>query len=268
MAASPWRSVFLSLIIAVAVWLWTLVGVLYAIRWNAIARPLPPVKVLFPYGEMRVGVDASYAPFAVASADGMVGLDIDLARALAEKIGVPARFVNLGFDGLYDALRTDQVDVLISALIVDPTRGDAVVYSRPYFNAGLVLVSSRSGAVREMEDLPGRSLAVEFGSQAQTEAQRWLRRLLPFDVLPYELPEYALDAARLGEADAALVENVTARLYLRNYEDWQPRIAEVTVVPFAVATRADRLDRAAAIDAALRTLMADGSLDAILRRYL
>lgn len=268
MAASPWRSVFLTLTVAVAIWMWTLVSVLYAIRWNAIARPLPPARVLFPYGEMRVGVDASYAPFAVATAEGMVGLDIDLARALADEIGIPVRFVNLGFDGLYDALRADQVDVLISALIIDPTRRDAVAYSEPYFNAGLVLVSERSGKVSAMEDLPGHSLAVEFGSQAQTEAERWLRRLRPFEILPYELPEYALDATPLGEADAALVENVTARLYLREYTGWQPRLTEITVVPFAVATRADRPDRAAAIDAALRALMVDGTLDVILRRYL
>lgn len=268
MAASPWRSVFLTLIIAIALWMWTLVGVLYAIRWNAIARPLPPVKALFPYGEMRVGVDASYAPFAVATAEGMFGIDIDLAHALADEIGIPVRFVNLGFDGLYDALRTDQVDVLISALIIDPTRRDAVAYSHPYFNAGLVLVSERSGEVSAMEDLPGHSLAVEFGSQGQTEAERWLRRLRPFEILPYELPEYALDAARLGEADAALVENVTARLYLRDYTDWQPRLTEVTVVPFAVATRADRPDRAAAIDATLWTLMADGTLEDIIKRHL
>ncbi len=268
MAASPWRSVILTLIVAAAVWLWALVGALYAIRWSAVPRPLPPVRVLFPYGEMRVGVDASYPPFAVATADDMFGLEIDLARALAADIGVPVRFVNLGFDGLYDALRTDQVDVLISALIVDPSRGDAVAYSQPYFNAGQVLVSSEGSPVHEMADLPDHRLAVEFGSQGQTEAERWLRRLLPFTVLPYELPEYALDAARLGEAEAALVENVAARLYLRQHPAWQPTITEVTVVPFAIATRANRPDRAAVIDAALESLMLDGSLEALIRRYL
>lgn len=268
MAAPTWRPVALTLSVAVAVWLWALVGVLYAIRWNAVARPLPPVRELFPYGEMRVGVDASYAPFAVDTGDGMYGIDIDLARALADEMGIPVRFVNLGFDGLYDALRTDQVDVLISALIVDPSRGDAVAYSQPYFNAGQVLVSSKGSPVHEMADLPDHRLAVEFGSQGQTEAERWLRRLLPFTVLPYELPEYALDAARLGEAEAALVENVAARLYLRQHPAWQPTITEVTVVPFAIATRANRPDRAAVIDAALESLMLDGSLETLIRRYL
>lgn len=268
MAASTWRSVALTLFVAVTVWLWALVGVLYAIRWNAVARSLPPAKELFPYGEMRVGVDASYAPFAVDTGDGMFGIDIDLARALADEMRIPVRFVNLGFDGLYDALRTDQVDLLISALMIDPTRGDAVAYSQPYFNAGQVLVSDTDSPVHEMADLPGRRLAVEFGSASQSEAERWLRRLLPFDVLPYELPEYALDAARLGEADATLTDNITARLYLREHSEWRANVTEVTVVPFAVATRADRLDRAAAINAALETLMANGTLDAILKRYL
>ena len=64
---------------------------------------------------MRIGVDASYPPFAVATADDLFGLDIDLGSALGERLGIPVRFVNMGFDGLYDSLRADQVDVVISA---------------------------------------------------------------------------------------------------------------------------------------------------------
>jgi polar amino acid transport system substrate-binding protein len=252
----------------VTVWIWLLAGVLYAVRWNAIERPILPDKALFPYGEMRVGVDASYPPFAVATADDIFGLDIDLARALGEKLDIPVRFVNLGYDGLYDALRADQVDVLISALLIDPTRRGAVIYSPPYFDAGLVLVSPEASMIDGMENMPGQRLAIEFGSQAQTEAERWLRRVLPFDVLPFELPQYALDAARLGTADAALTDSITARLYIREHDGWNPQIIPITSAPFAIATRFDRPDRAAVIVEALQRLADDGELQEIIERYL
>lgn len=268
MAASSRRTVFLALTLIGAIWVWMLGGALFALRWSAIVRPPPPGKALFPYGEMRVGVDASYPPFAVATSDSLFGLDIDLARALAEELAIPARFVNLGYDGLYDALRTDQVDVLISALIINPVRREDVIYSQPYFDAGLVLVHDEDSGIESMSDKPGRTLAIEFGSLGQTEAERWLRRVLPFDVLPYELPEYALDAVRLGDADAALVDSIAARLYLREHVDWQPRLTPVTSVPFAIATRIDRGDRAAVLGAALQALIEDGTLQAIIRRYL
>jgi polar amino acid transport system substrate-binding protein len=268
MAASPKRSVLITIALAVTVWVWALAGTLFLLRWYAVERPAPPEKALFPYGEMRVGVDASYPPFAVATATDIFGLDIDLALALGEELNIPVRFVNLGYDGLYDALRTDQVDVLISALLVDPTRRGAVIYSPSYYNAGLVLVSGADSSVEKMGDLPGHRLAVEFGSQAQTEAGRWLRRVLAFEIRPYELPEYALDAARLGDADAALVDSIDARLYLRDHDHWEAQVTLTTYAPFAIATRADRPDRATALNAALHALIEDGMLEEIIARYL
>ncbi|MFN3761678.1 MAG: transporter substrate-binding domain-containing protein, partial [Anaerolineae bacterium] len=63
-------------------------------------------------------MDASYPPFESIDGEGnLVGLDVDLGRELAARLGVEAHFVaNLSYDGLYDALTADQVDVLISAL--------------------------------------------------------------------------------------------------------------------------------------------------------
>ena len=60
----------------------------------------------------------------------MKGLDIELGEAIAAEIGLPVRFVNIGFYGLYDALRTGEVDLLIAALLVDPARTEDVRYSR------------------------------------------------------------------------------------------------------------------------------------------
>jgi ABC-type amino acid transport substrate-binding protein len=252
---------------ALTVWVWALAAVVFAIRWHSLERPLPPARELFPYGELRVGVDASYPPFAVATADDLWGLDIDLGRELAARLDIPVRFVNLGFDGLYDALRTDQVDVLISALLIDPARFGEVRYSPPYFNAGLVLVTS-DARITTMDDLPGRALAYEFGSEADSEARRWLRRIPPFDTLPYELPTHALDAARLGHADAALVDAVSARLYLRAHPGWDAHTHIVTVAPYAIASRANRPDVADAISRVLEDMFEDETMDALIDKHL
>ncbi|MCA9936902.1 MAG: amino acid ABC transporter substrate-binding protein, partial [Anaerolineales bacterium] len=120
---------------------------------------------------LRVGVDPTYPPFAVADSSDVWGLDIDLARAISEELGVPVQFTYFGFDGLYDALLTEQVDVLISALVVDVGRTGDFAYSDPYFNAGEVLVVRADGSeVGGWRDLNGRTLAVELGSQGHMEA--------------------------------------------------------------------------------------------------
>lgn len=228
--------------------------------------PPPPLRELFPYGALRVGVDASSPPFADAQGDTLEGLNIDLARELGARLGLPVQFVNLGYDGLYDALKSDQVDALIANLPIDLTRLKDVHYSQPYFNAGLVLVSNEG--LTRMDDLPGRRLAYEFGSEADTQARAWLRRVLPFEQRPYELPRYALDAVRLGDADAALVDAAAARLYLRDHSDWSASIGQVTDSLYAVATQSRRPQISVVISDALQSLIDDGTLYAILDRWL
>jgi polar amino acid transport system substrate-binding protein len=265
---NPYRLNILVLTIVLAAWVWGLGLVVFALRWNAFERPGTPVRELFPYGEMRIGVDASYPPFAVVTTDDLFGLDIDLGKMLAERLGIPVRFVNMGFDGLYDSIRADQVDMVISALLIDPTRTAEVRYTQPYFNAGLVLVSNSANQFENMLAIPGHSLAYEFGSEADAQARLWGRRVQPFERQPYELPQYALDALRLDLADAVLVDSVSFRLYMREHRDWSVQAAPVTDAPYAIAIRIDRYEMWEAVNRALQALKDDGTLDEMIRRWL
>ncbi|MBP8950134.1 MAG: transporter substrate-binding domain-containing protein, partial [Candidatus Promineofilum sp.] len=124
-------------------------------------------------GVLRIGVDPTFPPFATADGADAQGLDIDLARALADELGLEAQFTYFGYDGLYDALATGQVDVLISALVVAPERTADVAYSDAYFDAGQVLIVPQASAVAGMADLDGRTVAVELGALGHVEAQAW-----------------------------------------------------------------------------------------------
>jgi ABC-type amino acid transport substrate-binding protein len=228
-------------------------------------RP-PTVQEAFPSGTMLVGVDASFPPFAVDNGESVFGLDIDLGKAIAEEIGVPVRFVTMGYDGLYDSLIAGQVDVVISALLVNPARTRDIRYTRAYFDNGLMLVTT-SPDIQTMDDLPSYRLALEYGSSAHSEANRWLQRLLPFELRPYELPTYALDSLRLGEADAALVDTTTYWLYLAEHPEWETDSYRVTHAFYAIAVRYDREDTWIWVNAVLGRILHDGRMDAIVEEW-
>jgi ABC-type amino acid transport substrate-binding protein len=143
-----------------------------------------------------------------------------------------------------------------------------VLYTLPYYNAGFVLVSDAGQPFTHMSDLSGHSLAFEFGSDADTLARAWLRRIPPFETRPYELPTYALDAVRLGDSDAALVDATSARLYLREHPDWKAQIHNVTDSLYAVAVRINRGKTWEAINYTLQSLVDDGTLAEIIGRWL
>ena len=227
-------------------------------------------------GELRVGLDASFPPFESLDADGnIVGYDADLARAIAGALGAAPVFVNVGFDGLYDALQADRVDVIISGLPYDPRRTRDVNYSQSYFNAGQVLVvraddtafalsSDIPSEGRSMPDLlAGRVVGVEWGSLADMEARRLKQDAEGIQTIPQPTAQDALNALVAGQVDAAIADAVSAYQFMGE-SDKGVRIAEVlTDEPYVMATRIKSRRLADAIDVALAELHESGMLDSL-----
>jgi ABC-type amino acid transport substrate-binding protein len=297
----------------------------FVIYLPACARPDDTWDRVHETGILRVGMDASFPPFETIAPDGtLVGFDVDLARELTQRMapavsaakgsaaegpappapsggegsvaeGIEVQFVaNLPYDGLYDALAVGRVDVVISALVVNPARMADFAYSTPYFDAGQVLVVRAVGTGIEeqgpepvegacpepaegMTDLGGRTLAVEFGTQGDLEARKWARRLADLTVVPYQTAADALAAVTTGEADAALVDHVSALAVtaetLRVSED--PKGFELVIVgdpiveePYAVAVHRGSPHLLRAINRALADMQADGSLERLVAKWL
>jgi polar amino acid transport system substrate-binding protein len=148
----------------------------------------------------------------VSEQNEIVGFDVDLANEIGRRMGIQMEYVNIAYDGLYDALLTRRVDVLISGLVATPEFAGRANFSVPYFNAGEHLVVRTDSSIFIMEDMEGRSLAVEYGSGGDVEARKWERRLSDLTVVRYPDANAALQAVINGEADAALVDGITARL--------------------------------------------------------
>ncbi|GIK56832.1 MAG: basic amino acid ABC transporter substrate-binding protein [Chloroflexota bacterium] len=220
-------------------------------------------------GVLKVGLDPTYPPFEAADANGVFGLDVDLANALAVDLGVQTEFVLFGYDGLYDALATGQVDVLISALVVAPERTKDFAYSTPYFNAGEILIvrQDEENIVR-MEDLHGRTLAVELGALGHVEATSWAKRLPTLTIVPYQTADEALTAVTNHEADAALVDAISGRLFLRQTDGLKRTAVPITVEPFAIVTRIADRQLLEQINRSLTALENNGQLDEITQQWL
>ena len=283
---------------------WVVIGVIIlilgAVALGLLARGRGHDKTLEQVqatGELRVGLDASFPPFESLDADGnIVGFDADLAHAIAARLGAEPVFVNVGFDGLYDALWAGRVDVIISGLPYDPRRTQDVNYSTPYFNAGQVLVvraddvpngnagipNGSAGIPIPAEGIPTRSagiptrsagipiparIAVEWGSLADMEARRLQGTVGDIETLPQPTAQDALNALVAGQADAAITDAVSAYQFMGG-SDGEVRIAEVlTDEPYVIATRVKSRRLAQAIDDALTDLRDSGALDELIETW-
>lgn len=219
-------------------------------------------------GDLYVGIDPSYPPFAEWTPGGIVGLEADIAREIARRIHTTAYIQIMGFDGLYSALYTGGVDLVISGLKVDPAYTEWVHYTQPYFDAGQILVSPAAAPIDDMRDLDGKTVAVELASAGDIAAQRWSRRLEALTIARFLLPDEAMHAVQTGSADAALVDVVSARLYVEQRPDL--RLADETTVPdgYVIALRKKDFRLAEEIDRALADMIDDGTLNEIIDRWL
>lgn len=215
-------------------------------------------------GALRVGLDPTYPPFESLQGSNLEGRDIDLARALASDLGVQVEFRTLALDTLYDTLASGNVDVLISALPFIYERQKDVYYSVPYYQAGQVLVvRANNTVIKSASDLPGKIVGVELGSNADTEARRLARTILPTMQLRslYHSADEALSALAQGQIDAAISDNTLAQAYLSTHPGTLQILSPpLTDEPYVAAMPAQASGLAARIDATINRLRASGEL--------
>jgi ABC-type amino acid transport substrate-binding protein len=157
-------------------------------------------------------MDAAYPPFEVQDSSGrFAGYDVDLAEELAARWGVGAEFVNVHFDGLYDALLAGKCDVVLSALPYDETVTEDVLLSPSYFNAGLLLALPEDEMrIRSVNSLDGMRVAVETGAFAHLEARRLQEQArIALQIVPLPTAQEALQAVAAGDVDAAIADSVS-----------------------------------------------------------
>lgn len=221
-------------------------------------------------GLMRVGMDASWPPFEyIEERTGqIVGFDVDLARAIGQRLGVEVELVNVGFDSLYDALYVGRFDAIVSALPYDPLLYGDVAYSISYFNAGQVLVvQADEREISKANDLSGKRLGVELGSEGDILGRRLQKKIEGLSLQLYVAPQDVLWALKEGEVEAALVDAVSAYQFIAAEGDVQVIGHPLTDELYVIAVQLDSPLLLKAINEALVEMREDGTLERLQEKW-
>jgi putative amino-acid transport system substrate-binding protein len=218
---------------------------------------------------IRVGMSGGYFPFTFVQQDVLQGFEVDFLNALTERTGDEAEFVTMSFSGLIGALEAGRIDTIANQITVTPEREEAFLFSQPYvYDGAQVVVREGNDAIGGVEDLRGKSVAVNLGSNFEA-----LLRALPFadeiDIRTYE-SNVEQDTA-LGRVDAFVMDRVSSAQVIAQ----SPLPLQLAGPPFseirnALPFRDDAEGRALRdrLDAAITELKADGTLAAISRKWL
>ncbi len=210
---------------------------------------------------IRVGMSGGYFPFTFVQQDVLQGFEVDVARAIAEQTGDDVEFVTMSFSGLVGALEARRIDTIANQITITPEREAKYTFTQPYvFDGAQVVVKAGNEEITGVEDLKGKSVAVDLGSNYED-----LMRELPYadeiDIRTYE-GNVAQDTA-LGRVDAFVMDRVSASQLIKE----TPLPLALAGSPFseirnAMPFRSDEEGKALAakVDAAITELKASGKL--------
>jgi polar amino acid transport system substrate-binding protein len=224
-------------------------------------------------GVLQVGSDISYAPieFFEEGTQNAAGLDVDLADALAEEMGVRAEFINTGFDGIIGALNVSRFDVLISAMTVTEERQKEIDFI-PYFAAGtdILVAEGNPKNIKTIEDLSGLTVGVQIGT-IQVDQLKAANGTLKaagkpdISVLTFDQNPLAVEQLRTGRADAVIADSPVVANEARLSDGKLEALGlAVEAAPYGIGVRKGSTQLKSAIEGALQKLIANGKYKAIL----
>lgn len=168
-------------------------------------------------GVLMVGMELGYPPMEYYGPDGKtpMGLDVDMGKAIAEKMGLQVEFVDTAWDGIFAGVETRRYDCIMSSVTITDERLTVHNFSKPYIGNAMSIVVRKNSPVKPRSPQELAGLGVSY--QAETTAKFFMAKLVE-DGLRYTPFEYdkvmnCFDELLLGRVDVIVTDSVVALDY-------------------------------------------------------
>ena len=216
---------------------------------------------------LRVGTEGVYAPFSFhdPATGQLTGYDVDVARAVGEKLGMKVEFVETPWDSIFAALEADRFDIVANEVTITPERQAKYDLSEPYsVGEGVIVTRADDHSINTLADLKGKVAAENATSNWSEVARKAGAR-----VESVEGFTQAISLLNQGRVDVLVNDSIAVYAYLAETNDTSVRIAgtvgEKSEQGFAARKDSGLLPE---LNRALAALRADGTLADISKKYL
>jgi polar amino acid transport system substrate-binding protein len=249
-------------------------GVLFAIALPRLQTEQRWQRIL-SRGVLRIGIDPGVARFSFFDEHGWAGFDADVATEIARRLNLSVEAVPVGYDGFYDALLTERVDVSMSALAPDDARLNEALFSQPYVDVGVRLIGPERAAYRSPSDVRGR-VGVLLGTDADRAARYYERRVASLSRTNTTGALQAIESIRVGTLEWVMLdaEEILGKI-CRPIEPREgsahangTRCFALQPQPYVMAAARSNARLMDEINRALQAMQADGTLDRIAQKWL
>ena len=212
-------------------------------------------------GVLTMGTNATFPPYEYKDGDDVVGIDAEIAQALADKLGLKVKIVDMDFDSLIASVQSGKIDMSLAGMTVTEKRKQNVDFTDSYATGVQVIIVKEDSDIASADDLEGKLIGVQQGTTGHLYCADDFGEE---NVIPYANGATAVQALLQGKVDCVVIDQEPAKAFVEANAGLKILETAYTTEDYAAAVSKDN----PALNSALQELKDDGTIQGILDKYI
>ncbi len=219
-------------------------------------------------GTLTMATNAAFPPYEFYEGQEIVGIDAEIAKLIADKLGMELVIEDMEFESIITAVNSGKADMGMAGMTVTDERKESVNFSQSYATGKQVIIVKQDSDIASADDFEGKSIGVQLSTTGDL--------YVTWDYVDTGLAQIerfnkgadAVQALIQGKVDAVVIDNEPAKVFVSENKDLQILETEYVIEEYAIAIAKDNASLLEQINAALAELTASGEIQAILDKYI
>ena len=223
-------------------------------------------------GVLTMATNATFPPYEFVEGNTIVGIDAEIAGAIAEKLGLKLEIDDMEFDSIIEAVKGGKADIGMAGMTVTEERLEEVNFTESYATGKQVIIVTEDSAITSVDDLFAEGANYVIGVQRNTTGDIYCSGDIEDNGLGtisrYSKGVEAVQALATGKVDCVVIDNEPAKAFVESIEGLKILETEYITEDYAGAMDKARPALYEAVNAALQELIADGTVQTIIDKYI
>ena len=204
-------------------------------------------------GVLTMATNATFPPYESYEGNDIVGIDADIAKAIADKLGLKLEIQDMEFNSIITAVQSGKADLGLAGMTVTDERKQSVDFTDSYATGIQSVIVKEGSSIKSIDDLKGKKIGVQLATTGDIYAKD--------DFGEENVEEY-------NKIDAVIIDNQPAKSFVETTDGLQILDTDYVQEDYAAAIQKGNTDLLNAVNGALKELKEDGTIQKILDKYI
>lgn len=221
-------------------------------------------------GTLIMATNAAFPPYEYVEGDKIVGIDAEIAEAIAKDLGMELQIDDMEFDSIIAAVQSGKADMGVAGMTVNEDRLKNVNFSDSYATGVQVVIVKEDSDIKSVDDMTGKLIGVQQGTTGHIYCSDTPENggFGEENVVAYPNGANAVEALKGGKVDCVVIDNEPAKAFVAANEGLKILDTEYVTENYAIAIAKDNEELLNKVNDSLAKLKADGTLQSIIDKYI